>query len=139
MLGDLASVQTYLSTAFAWSQGDLDLRMPGGESGHEVYGRYDAAIAEVVASGVATAAVVSHGAIIRSWTAARATNVTTRHAARNALANTGAVVLDGSPADGWTALSWEGHPVGGAELDVAGEDGPQGEPFIPVASPRGPR
>lgn len=130
MLGDPASVRTYLETAFAWSEGDLDLRMPGGESGHEVYGRYDEVVAEAAASvdGAGAAVVVSHGAIIRSWTAARASNVTTAHSARNALSNTGIVVLEGSPAAGWTAVTWEDEPVVGPHDDG---DGPGGEPYTP--------
>ena len=138
MLGDPGSVRIYLETAFAWSAGDLDRRMPGGEDGHEVFGRYDAVVEEVVASGARTAVVVSHGAIIRAWCAARAANVTTGLAARHALSNTGAVVLDGTPRAGWTALTWEGRAVGGPELDGSLADGPAGEPFIPVASPPGP-
>lgn len=112
MLGDAAAVQAYLDTAFRWSEGDLDLRMPGGESGTEVFDRYDAVVAEIAASGVGTAALVSHGAVIRAWAAARVANVSTDHAAQNPLSNAGVVVLEGSPDAGWTALSWEGRPVG---------------------------
>lgn len=126
MLGDNRSVHTYLTTAFAWSDGDLDRRIPGGESGHDVFGRYDDVVAEVAATGAPTAVVVSHGAVIRAWTAARAQNVSTDFAARNVLANTGVVVLDGSPQHGWTALTWEGEAVGGPEVE--GRDGPAGEP-----------
>ncbi|PVU82660.1 histidine phosphatase family protein [Cellulomonas sp. WB94] len=111
MLGDEASVQTYLTTSFAWSSGDLHARMPGAESGAEVFARYDAVVAEIAASGAGTAAIVSHGSVIRTWTAARAENVTADFAARNALANTGAVVLEGSPSAGWRALTWEGRAV----------------------------
>ena len=140
MLGDEVSVRTYLETVLAWSDGDLDLRMPGGENGHEVYGRFDAVVDEAAAAvdGGGAALVVSHGAVIRSWTAARATNVTTLHAARNALANTGVVVLAGSPTDGWTVLTWGGHPVGDP-VDPHG-DGPAGEPLWRTGEPaRSPR
>ncbi|CAN5138017.1 histidine phosphatase family protein [soil metagenome] len=111
MLGDEASVQTYLSTTFAWSSGDLHARMPGAESGAEVFARYDAVVAEIDGSGAGTAAIVSHGSVIRSWTAARAENITPVFAATNALANTGTVVLEGSPSDGWHAVTWEGRTV----------------------------
>ena len=139
MLGDAASVTTYLETVLAWSDGDLDLRMPGGESGHEVYGRFDAVVEEAARAvdGGGAAVVVSHGAVIRSWTAARAVNVTTMHVARNALSNTGVVVLDGSPADGWTAVTWEGRPVVGP---AHAKDGPAGEPLWRTGEPaRSPR
>lgn len=126
MLGDAAAVQVYLDTAFRWSDGDLDLRMPGGESGTEVFDRYDEVVAEIAASGTGTAALVSHGAVIRSWVAARVANISTDHAARSPLANTGVVVLDGSPDAGWQALTWEGHPVGGLSLDATEVDRPAG-------------
>ncbi len=125
MLGDDTSVQRYLDTVFAWSDGDLDLRLAGGENGDEVYARFDAVVAEIVASGVGTAVAVSHGAVIRSWTAARAENVTTEHAALHGLSNTGAVVLDGGPGPGaWRVLTWEGRALGGPEVDDAQSDGP---------------
>jgi broad specificity phosphatase PhoE len=111
MLGDDASVQTYLSTTFAWGSGDVHVRMPGAESGAEVFARYDAVVEEIAGSGAGTAAIVSHGSVIRAWTAARAENITPDFAARNALANTGAVLLEGSPSDGWHALAWEGRAL----------------------------
>jgi broad specificity phosphatase PhoE len=111
MLGDDASVQTYLSTTFAWGSGDVHVRMPGAESGAEVFARYDAVVEEIAGSGAGTAAIVSHGSVIRAWTAARAENITPDFAARNALANTGAVLLEGSPSDGWHALAWEGRAM----------------------------
>lgn len=111
MRGDDASVQVYLDTTFAWSSGDVHVRMPGAESGAEVFARYDAVVDEIAGSGAGTAAIVSHGSVIRSWTAARARNITADFVARNALANTGAVLLEGSPRDGWHALTWEGRAV----------------------------
>jgi probable phosphoglycerate mutase len=113
-----------MRTVFAWAAGDTSLRIPGGESGEEALARYDAVIAEAAASGAAAVAMVSHGAAIRMWTAARADNVDVRFAAARPLANTGAVLLEGSPSDGWKALSWEG-----ATVEPAGEPGPAGEPL----------
>ncbi|HQY34696.1 histidine phosphatase family protein [Actinotalea sp.] len=128
MLGDPASIATYLGTAFAWSAGRLDLRMPGGESGHEVYARYDAVLEDLAASGVGTAVAVSHGAIIRSWCAARA-GVPVAHVEAHPLTNTGVVVLDGSPSAGWSALTWEDHAIGGLRVESP-DDGPAGEAFL---------
>lgn len=128
MRGDAASVQTYLDTAFRWSVGDLDLRMPGGESGTEVFERYDQVVAEIAASGAGTAALVSHGAVIRSWTAARVSNVGVDHVASSPLSNTGVVVLEGSPGAGWQALTWEGRVLDGASSSAPEADGPAAEP-----------
>ena len=124
---DPASVRRYLETAFAWGAGDLDARMPGSENGHDFFGRYDADIATIEASGVGTAVVFSHGAAIRVWAAGRAANLPPMFAAENSLHNTGIVALDGSMDSGWTLLSWAGTPIGGAMVeDVAAED-PTGE------------
>jgi probable phosphoglycerate mutase len=122
--GDAPEAEPYMRTVFAWAAGDTSLRIPGGESGEEALARYDAVIAEAAASGAAAVAMVSHGAAIRMWTAARADNVDVRFAAARPLANTGAVLLEGSPSDGWKALSWEG-----ATVEPAGEPGPAGEPL----------
>ncbi|MER7188469.1 histidine phosphatase family protein [Streptomyces hyaluromycini] len=115
--------EEYMRTVFAWAAGDTALRMPGGETGDEVLGRYDAVIAEAAASGAGTVAMISHGAAIRLWTAARADNVDVPYAASRPLENTGVVILEGSPADGWKALSWEGAVVepAGEPLESAAE------------------
>ncbi|MEV5737577.1 histidine phosphatase family protein [Streptomyces sp. NPDC052292] len=120
--GDSPRGELYLRTVFAWAAGDTAVRIPGGESGEETLARYDAVVAEAAASGAATVAMISHGAAIRLWTAARAANVDVGFAAARPLRNTGVVVLEGSPADGWKALAWEG-----ATVEPAGEGGPAGE------------
>ncbi|MBC7443557.1 MAG: histidine phosphatase family protein, partial [Ramlibacter sp.] len=115
---DRASVQTYMETVFAWGAGDLDVRMPGASDGHGFFERFDADIAAATA-GVATAAVFSHGAAIRVWTAARTVNIPPLFAGSHHLENTGVVELTGSPTDGWTLVSWVGLAVespGGPEL-----------------------
>ncbi len=117
----------YMETVFAWSAGDTELRMPGRESGAEALARYDAVVAEAAASGASAVAMVSHGAAIRMWTAARADNVDVAFAAARPLDNTGVVILDGSPSDGWKALSWAG-----AVVTPAGEGGPAGRPVEPA-------
>jgi probable phosphoglycerate mutase len=128
MLGDTESVRSYMTTVFAWSGGDLDRRMPGGPDGHETFGRFDEVVGEAEAAGLATAAIFSHGAMIRSWAGARAGNLGVSFVARQILSNTGVVVLEGSLANGWRALTWMGQAVGGAELADALTDGPTGDP-----------
>ncbi|MFI2203242.1 histidine phosphatase family protein [Streptomyces sp. NPDC020192] len=120
--GDSPAGEQYLRTVFAWAAGDTALRVPGGESGDEALDRYDAVIAEAAASGAGSVAMISHGAAIRVWTAARADNVDVHFAAARPLDNTGVVILEGSPADGWKAVSWQG-----AAVQPAGETGPAGE------------
>ncbi|NKX53499.1 histidine phosphatase family protein [Arthrobacter mobilis] len=126
MLADAQAHRTYMSVVFGWSAGDLDQRMPGGPDGHETFGRFDAVVAELLASGLRTVAVVSHGAMIRSWAGARAANLGADYVARNILGNTGVVVLEGD-GNGWEALSWMGESVGGRALEGSLADGPAGD------------
>jgi probable phosphoglycerate mutase len=125
--GDTEPGHEYMRVVFAWASGDTELRMPGGESGTEALARYDAVIAEAAESGAGTVAMVSHGAAIRMWTTARADNVDVPFAAARPLDNTGIVVLDGSPADGWKVLSWAGALVEAGGPDATG--GPTGQPL----------
>ncbi|WP_336115551.1 histidine phosphatase family protein [Streptomyces sp. PTD9-10] len=115
--------ERYMRTVFAWVAGDTKRRIPGGENGEEALARYDGVIAEAAASGAGSVAMISHGAAIRMWTAARADNVDVAFAAARPLENTGVVILEGSPADGFKALSWAG-----ATVEPAGEGGPAGAP-----------
>ncbi|MHB9857967.1 histidine phosphatase family protein [Streptomyces sp. YIM S03343] len=126
--GDSPRGEEYMRVVFAWAAGDTGLRMPGAESGTEALARYDAVVAEAAASGAGTVAMVSHGAAIRMWTAARADNVDVPFAAAHPLRNTGVVVLEGSPTDGWKALSWAGETV-----TPSGGDGPTGMPVRPLS------
>ncbi len=138
---DRASVRHYLEAAFAWGSGNLDTRMPGGTDGHAFFDRFDSAIATAV-EGSETAAVFSHGAAIRVWTAGRARNVPPAFAGMHELDNTGVVELSGSPNDGWTLLSWAGQPIGGRQLVDQQADDPTGEPLTsggkPDSAPRTP-
>jgi len=124
-LSDKASARTYLETAFAWGSGNLDVSMPGATDGHTFFERFDRGIAEV--SHLDTAAVFSHGAAIRVWTAGRATNVAPIFAGGHELDNTGVVELTGSPEAGWTLVSWAGSPIGGPDLVDDSASDPTGE------------
>jgi broad specificity phosphatase PhoE len=128
MKTDAAAIQIYHEVAFGWAAGDLERRMPGGDTGIETFGRFDAAIDEAAASGHSTVACVAHGQIIRAWTAGRSTNIDSDTASRHILHNTGVVTLDGSPALGWRVLSWSGTALGGPRLDEGAATGPGGMP-----------
>lgn len=125
---DREAVHEYLDTAFAWAFGDDERAMPGGERGGEFFARFDADIARIAGETGpdGTALVVSHGAAIRVWTARRVPMPPGRDDPAH-LENTGLVELDGGPESGWTALSWGGPPVGGAQFsdrhdhDITGE------------------
>jgi probable phosphoglycerate mutase len=114
---DLPSVMAYVKPAFGWAAGALDARIPGSIDGHEFFARFDGAIADIEAEHAdQTVVVVSHGAAIRVWVAARAANLTADSHHIRHLDNTGVVVMNGSPATGWVAETWAGEPIGGDEL-----------------------
>jgi len=127
---DKEAVRAYVDVIWAWADGDLALRMPGGADGHEFYGRFDADLARVSAEHDpdATVAVFSHGAAIRVWTAARATNIAPEFPGRQHLENTGVVALQGSPTEGWIVTEWAGEPLGGSALNDPSADDVAGEP-----------
>lgn len=107
MTPDPARWEAYLGIIYRWLDGDLEARVPGGETGAEVLARYDAVVAEVAAAHPdSTAVLVSHGAVIRAWTGLRATNIDRGFVADSRLGNTAVVVLDGSPQDGWRVVTW---------------------------------
>lgn len=129
MADDLPSIRLYVDTMLRWAAGDLDARLPGGESGAATLSRFDRVVEEAAAtSGVAV--LVSHGAMIRAWAGARCEEVTVELAAENPLSNTGAVLLSGTPGR-WRLDEWHAEALGGALVDDPSHDGPAGEP-VPV-------
>lgn len=124
---DHSSQGEYNATAFAWARGDLDLRMPGGETGHEFFDRYDHAISQITENGGATVIAVSHGAAIRTWVAARSRNLDGEFAASHTLDNTGMVTLQSDGYRGWDMVDWHASPIGGANLTDAAAADPVGE------------
>lgn len=126
-LTDHQSHHRYMNTVFDWTDGELDVRMPGAGDGHTFFARYDAAIAKVAASGDETAVVVSHGAAIRCWAGRRAADVGREFAATHQLQNTGIVAVDGDPETGWRLLHWDQSPVGGLALADRTAEDPAGD------------
>jgi probable phosphoglycerate mutase len=114
---DMPSVMTYVRTAFGWTEGDLDGRIPGSIDGHEFFARFDRAVSAILDTHPdGTVAAFSHGAAIRVWAVTRGVNLRAEAPFIRHLDNTGVVVLNGSPSAGWRVETWEGEPVGGDEL-----------------------
>jgi len=132
--GDEEAVHAYMSTVFHWGRGDLDARMPGGPDGHEFFGRFDADIARIAAE-VQHPVVVSHGAAIRVWVAARASNIDPEFTAVHHLPNTGIVELEGSPEDGWQLLSWPVEDAEGIQTFELVTTEPEAAPVGPTGEP----
>jgi broad specificity phosphatase PhoE len=123
MRNDRDSVMTYLGVVRGWS-GDQSIRMPGGESGHEVFDRFDGVVREIAASGVHSAAIVSHGGVLHYWVPAVALNLSAEFSAAHQITNTALIVLDGNSDDGWHVESWVGQAVGGLAVTALDADGP---------------
>jgi broad specificity phosphatase PhoE len=127
---DEASVHQYVHTLLAWCAGDLDVRMPGADTGREVIARFDEVVAEAESLGVESVVLVSHGAMIRAWCAARTTNVDLDFVSTHYVVNTGIVVVEGSTDQGWEVESWLGESVSeAAAMGVSADHSPASEPL----------
>ena len=130
MREDRESGELYMKIAFEWAAGNLQETVPGGPEGAAVLAGFDAVVAELQARlphPTATAVIVSHGAILRTWLAARATNISTSYARAHPLSNTGIIVAAGDAA-GWHVQSWEGEPVVGPDADTLADPTGQSHP-----------
>ncbi len=128
LAGSHSEVRAYVEVVLSWARGELDVRMPGGEDGHEFIGRFDEVVREAMDTGGdrGAVAVVSHGAAIRCWASLRADNLSLETARHYWLDNTGVAVLERTP-DGWTCRTWMGDPVTGIGAEQPA--GPTGEPL----------
>ncbi|WP_220387315.1 histidine phosphatase family protein [Agreia bicolorata] len=117
---DHEAMSAYALPMQVWAQGDFTATVPGGFSGDHFFERFDRGIAEIwqshqTSSGDRpdgdTVAIVDHDAAIRVWVAGRADNLGPEFTSTHGLANTGIVVLTGSPTAGWHVETWQGEPV----------------------------
>ncbi|MHA6791986.1 histidine phosphatase family protein [Pseudonocardia bannensis] len=96
----------------AWWAGDLERRLPGGESAHDVRARYLPAVERIVKQhdrpDAGAVVLVSHGAAIRLAAAALLGDT----AGTQYVPNTGRVVLGLDPASptGWALQLWDSGP-----------------------------
>lgn len=112
----------FTSVVDRWHSGDLDARIPGGESLAMVYERYLPAIEELTGRYLTGGAqrdvyVVSHGAAIR-LIAAYLAGVDSAFAASTHLRNTGSIELEYT-GDLWVCRRWGAvsGPFDGAKID----------------------
>jgi broad specificity phosphatase PhoE len=120
---DKETVEKFVAIEAAWVAGQLDLRMPGADTGHEVIARFDDVVREAFDSGHESVILVSHGSMIRTWAAYRAKNIAPDFVPKNPLHNTGMIVLEGDPTAGWNVVSWVDEAIGGAAVDDPGAAG----------------
>ena len=101
----------YVSVLDTWHT-DPENKLPDGESWPEFQRRFEAAIAEIAATGVEVAALVSHGAALRVWIPFACANTTAGDARHWRLDNTDYVVIEGDAA-GWHLVSWADEDMSG--------------------------
>ena len=128
MRSDREAVEAYLGGVSAWLHRDLDHALPGGRMGRDFMDRYDRAVRGVAEQHGRhdTVALFSHGAAIRVY-ATIAAGLGADEVEGMWINNTGMILLEGHPDDGWQLVRWTGEPLGGAHLagarahDVTGE------------------
>ena len=99
---DPAARALFDRTYAAWWEGDLDARLPGGESAHDLRARFLPAVEAITAGVRDTVVLVSHGAAIRLAAAALLGDP----AATLYVPNTGLVILRAEAA-GWSLEHWD--------------------------------
>ncbi|HXV93070.1 MAG TPA: histidine phosphatase family protein, partial [Pseudonocardia sp.] len=99
----------------AWGRGDLDARLPGGESARDVRERYVPAVEALTRSAHGDVVLVSHGAAIRLGAAALLGDT----AETQYVPNTGVVVLrrDGRR---WELEHWDPAPPAPGDVTAGG-------------------
>ncbi|GAA5126903.1 histidine phosphatase family protein [Pseudonocardia adelaidensis] len=104
-----AALERFMAVYNAWWTGDLDARLPGGESAHDVRDRFLPTLDRILDGARGDVVLVSHGAAIRLAAAALLGDT----AETRFLPNTGLVVL--RPENGgWALEHWDGaRPVAG--------------------------
>ena len=118
MRSDHEAVSGYITTVASWILGDLEVRMPGAESGREFLERYDAALVDAIGDRASSSLlVVSHGAAIRTWVSIRVPGADQHPDAHGHLHNTACIVVEGHPDTGWELIDWHADPLGGHDLE----------------------
>ncbi|WP_293055305.1 histidine phosphatase family protein [Mycobacterium sp.] len=114
----------YGAAPFLWTLGLLAVPIPfstdpNGAAFDESFGAavqtiYDNTVAST--TGSSTDVAFSSQEAISTWTMLNVNNPDPLLTLTDMLPNTGIVVVDGSPQDGWTLVSWDGRPIGPASL-----------------------
>jgi probable phosphoglycerate mutase len=105
---DPAALREFDVVYGGWWRGELDRRLPGGESAIELRARYLPAVEQIADGARGTIVLVSHGAAIRLAAGA----LLGESAETQYVPNTGLVVLAADPASptGWALESWDPAP-----------------------------
>ena len=127
MASDPASQMEYVRTTLSWCAGDLDNRMPGGESGREALARSLETVRRVglaareQAGEDAVAVFVIHGALTRLLATWLSADIDEALVSKHFMSNTGTTTFEWAPgftpasaselAKGLHALTWNDRPL----------------------------
>ncbi len=103
----------YALPPVAWTLGARSVSIPGSidPDGNGFEARMNDAVHMIYDSGDTNAVAFSHGATIMFWTMMNVDNPDLGLLLSHQLDNTGVVVIQGNPDDGWTLVSWDGVAV----------------------------
>jgi broad specificity phosphatase PhoE len=105
----LADIEAFTGVYRAWHAGDVELAVPGGESGRQVLDRFLPVVSGIRAEqpdGVVV--LVSHSAALRLVGRTLAANVSAAFADSYRLPNCGWITLEADGDVGWRCLDWAG-------------------------------
>lgn len=90
-----------------------------GLNGHQFEDRVNGALQTIYDNGDRNASVFSHGGTIMIWTMMNAKNLSAEQKimlfTQHPLGNTGVVVVEGNPEDGWNLVEWNGVKIAGMQ------------------------
>jgi probable phosphoglycerate mutase len=105
-----ADVEAFVGVYRAWHAGDVELAVPGGESGRQLLDRFLPVVSRIraeQADGVVV--LVSHSAAVRLVTCTLAANIPAAFVDSHFVPNAGVITLEADGA-GWRCLDWAGIP-----------------------------
>ncbi|BBY81714.1 histidine phosphatase family protein [Mycolicibacterium pulveris] len=94
-----------------WTLGARFVPVLGAPDGNAFDARVDGAIQEIYDNGDRNAVAFSHGATIMFWVMMNVDNPDLTLLLSHPLGNTGIVVIEGNPEDGWLLKEWDGVAV----------------------------
>lgn len=101
----------YFQPLQQWLEGNRFARIPNSIDGNEFDARFDEAVDVIYRSGQQRPVAYSHGAGIAMWTMMNVHNPRLELVQTQPLPNTGYVVVQGNPHDGWRLLDWNGTKI----------------------------
>ena len=108
---DADAINGYFQPLRQWLADDRLARIPESIDGNEFDARFDESVDAIYRSSQQRPVAFSHGAALSMWTMMNVRNPRPELVESQPLTNTGHVIVEGSPADGWTLLDWNGTKI----------------------------